>query len=99
MMSKILKYCLITLTRPEKILNDIYSGIGEADKDKVKRIVERESAISLAISEAKAGDAVLVAGKGHENYQIIGTEKSFFDDAEVAVRCLQKRFPSGSAFA
>jgi UDP-N-acetylmuramoyl-L-alanyl-D-glutamate--2,6-diaminopimelate ligase len=45
---------------------------------------DRTKAIELAIKKAKANDIVLIAGKGHETYQIIGNEKTDFDDSEVA---------------
>ena len=47
------------------------------------RISDREQAINAAVMMASAGDTILVAGKGHENYQIIGTERRHFDDREV----------------
>lgn len=50
------------------------------------------SAIACAIAHASAGDAILIAGKGHEDYQIIGTEKHHFDDREVAAEELEKVF-------
>lgn len=52
---------------------------------------DRRAAIELAVSLAKEGDAVLVAGKGHEDYQVIGTEKKKFDDREELERALQLR--------
>ena len=67
---------------PQKILDDILEGI----PDTVKPIVEgdRAAAINRAIKNAKSGDGVIIAGKGHEDYQILGTEKIHFDDREVA---------------
>jgi UDP-N-acetylmuramoyl-L-alanyl-D-glutamate--2,6-diaminopimelate ligase len=50
--------------------------------------VDRRSAIRKALSDAQPGDVVLIAGKGHENYQIIGTTKHHFDDVEEAMRFL-----------
>jgi len=57
------------------------------------KIVEpdRRKAIELAIKTAGKDDIVLIAGKGHENYQIIGTQKFHFSDKEVATECLEKR--------
>jgi UDP-N-acetylmuramoyl-L-alanyl-D-glutamate--2,6-diaminopimelate ligase len=50
--------------------------------------VDRRAAIALALSAARPGDAVLIAGKGHEDYQIVGAEKRHFDDREEARRGL-----------
>jgi len=50
---------------------------------KSHRICDRREAIFKAVSELQEGDILLVAGKGHETYQIIGTEKNHFDDREV----------------
>jgi UDP-N-acetylmuramoyl-L-alanyl-D-glutamate--2,6-diaminopimelate ligase len=47
-------------------------------------VADRREAIEAAIREAKPGDMVLIAGKGHEDYQIVGTTKHHFDDREVA---------------
>jgi UDP-N-acetylmuramoyl-L-alanyl-D-glutamate--2,6-diaminopimelate ligase len=51
-------------------------------------IADRATAITTAIHQLRAGDVLLIAGKGHENYQIIGTTKHPFDDAEIAKRAL-----------
>ena len=65
---------------PEKILDEIMAGV-EAGAQTL-RITDRRQAIRTAVMLAKAGDILLVAGKGHEDYQIIGTEKVHFDDKE-----------------
>tara|TARA_Y100001934_G_C12157379_1_gene680269 strand:+ start:32 stop:700 length:669 start_codon:yes stop_codon:yes gene_type:complete len=52
--------------------------------------LERSEAISLAIKSASPTDCVLIAGKGHEDYQLIGTSKRFFDDREEALRVLEE---------
>jgi UDP-N-acetylmuramoyl-L-alanyl-D-glutamate--2,6-diaminopimelate ligase len=54
-------------------------------------MVDRREAIFQAVSEASEGDVVLIAGKGHETYQIIGERTIHFDDREVALEALQKR--------
>ena len=65
---------------PEAILNDMVAGVAGATN--YLRISDRREAIRTATMLAKAGDIILVAGKGHEDYQIIGTEKHHFDDRE-----------------
>jgi UDP-N-acetylmuramoyl-L-alanyl-D-glutamate--2,6-diaminopimelate ligase len=72
---------------PDQILKDILQGI----PDHIEPIVEgdRASAIEIAIEMAKSGDGVLIAGKGHEDYQILGTEKIHFDDREEARKVLE----------
>ncbi len=67
---------------PERILQDILDGIPDHVKPLV--ICDRAVAIRTAIEEARPGDGVLIAGKGHEDYQILGTEKIHFDDREQA---------------
>lgn len=65
---------------PESILDDMMEGVPVSVRDRVLRIVSREEAIRTACMLAKAGDIILVAGKGHEDYQIIGSKKMPFDD-------------------
>ena len=73
---------------PDAILDDIEKGIPQAEKSKCTRMVDRKSAIQHAIFNAKPGDVILIAGKGHEDYQIIGKEKIHFSDFEVAKEVL-----------
>ena len=68
---------------PAEIMREIESGVGEADKARVLTIADRKAAIRTACKIAKAGDMVLVAGKGHEKYQEIHGVKYPFDDKEV----------------
>ena len=75
---------------PEDILRDVETGLRAAGRPYVK-MVDRRAAIRRAIEEARAGDIVVIAGKGHEDYQIIGTEKHHFDDREVALEALGAR--------
>ncbi|MBO7261410.1 MAG: UDP-N-acetylmuramoyl-L-alanyl-D-glutamate--2,6-diaminopimelate ligase [Alistipes sp.] len=65
---------------PEAILDDMVAGVGTATN--YLRIIDRREAIRTASMLAKPGDIILIAGKGHEDYQIIGTEKHHFDDRE-----------------
>ncbi|PHJ64330.1 UDP-N-acetylmuramoylalanyl-D-glutamate--2,6-diaminopimelate ligase [Nostoc linckia z18] len=74
---------------PEKILEDILAGIPQTVQPTV--IGDRAIAIRTAILQAQPGDGVLLAGKGHEDYQILGTEKIHFDDREHAREALQAR--------
>ena len=71
---------------PRQIIQEILAGI----KTGGIVIPDRREAIELAIKKANPGDVVLIAGKGHETYQIIGTEKIHFDDREVAREALKK---------
>lgn len=72
---------------PLKIINDILEGI----LDKKKAIIEpdREKAIVWGISNAKSGDIILIAGKGHEDYQVLGTDKIHFSDKEEVLKLIQ----------
>ncbi len=74
---------------PERILDDILAGIPPEVQPEV--IGDRAIAIRSAILQAQAGDGVLIAGKGHEDYQILGTEKIHFDDREQAQAALTER--------
>jgi UDP-N-acetylmuramoyl-L-alanyl-D-glutamate--2,6-diaminopimelate ligase len=74
---------------PERILQDILEGIPSSVEPRV--ICDRSEAIRTAILQAQPGDGVLIAGKGHEDYQILGTEKIHFDDREQARDALAER--------
>lgn len=73
---------------PDSILRDIVTGVGGADH---LVEVDRRKAISLAIDNASGGDLVVIAGKGHEDYQDIGGKKIHFDDRQVARDVLSGR--------
>ncbi|MAX25462.1 MAG: UDP-N-acetylmuramoyl-L-alanyl-D-glutamate--2,6-diaminopimelate ligase [Phycisphaeraceae bacterium] len=75
---------------PFKIIDDIQAGIPKQTACDVRIIDDRKAAIEQAIALADANDTVLIAGKGHEDYQILGTEKTHFDDREVARDVLMK---------
>lgn len=68
---------------PEAILADMQAGVKEEYKAKVLSIIDRREAIRTALMLASKGDIVLIAGKGHENYQEIKGVKHHFDDKEV----------------
>ncbi len=72
---------------PEKIIEDIKSGITKVNNVTIEK--DRQTAIHFAIDQAKAGDVVLIAGKGHENYQLIGDKKYPFNDAEEVQQQLE----------
>jgi UDP-N-acetylmuramoyl-L-alanyl-D-glutamate--2,6-diaminopimelate ligase len=74
---------------PHRILQDILAGIPDSIAPVV--IADRAVAIRTAILQAQPGDGVLIAGKGHEDYQILGTEKIHFDDREQAREALKER--------
>lgn len=68
---------------PQAIINDMLAGLTPEDMKKVLSIVDRREAIRTACMLAQPGDVILVAGKGHEDYQIIQGVKHHFDDHEV----------------
>ena len=69
---------------PQQILKEIEAGVKEASFENYEVIADRREAIRHAMKIASKGDVVLIAGKGHEDYQIFGTEKKHFDDREEA---------------
>ena len=66
---------------PQTILDQIVAPLGARADLSVE--VDRTAAIAAAVSVQEAGDTLIIAGKGHERYQIIGTTKHNYDDAEV----------------
>ena len=86
-------YCIITSDNPrtenqQDILTDIKKGISKTDCDYIT-IADRYEAIKKAVSIYEEGDIILIAGKGHETYQIIGNQKKHFDDREVVVNIIE----------
>jgi UDP-N-acetylmuramoyl-L-alanyl-D-glutamate--2,6-diaminopimelate ligase len=79
---------------PKAIQRDVLSGLRSPETAEVIR--DRAEAIRWALSQANPGDCVLIAGKGHENHQIIGEERIPFDDCEVARQWLYQMEPVGS---
>ena len=70
---------------PERILDDVAGGLGGAEYE---RYVDRREAIKRALRIAEPGDTVVLAGKGHEKYQTVGTEKLPFDERVIVRECL-----------
>jgi UDP-N-acetylmuramoyl-L-alanyl-D-glutamate--2,6-diaminopimelate ligase len=75
---------------PAGIIKDILEGIPGRSPATLYVIESRKEAIEKALSAARKGDCVLIAGKGHETYQIIGTERHDFDDRKVAAEFLRR---------
>jgi UDP-N-acetylmuramoyl-L-alanyl-D-glutamate--2,6-diaminopimelate ligase len=74
---------------PQRIIGEIVAGFRRTHALAIEP--DRRKAIEFALASAQAGDCVLIAGKGHESYQIIGTERLPFDDRQVAVDYLAKQ--------
>lgn len=92
---KLSDYAVVTSDNPRTedpvaIIDDILEGM-KGDESKYTVIQDRESAIREAILGAKSGDLIVVAGKGHEDYQILGTTKIHFDDREIAAKYMKER--------
>ncbi|MCK4815334.1 UDP-N-acetylmuramoyl-L-alanyl-D-glutamate--2,6-diaminopimelate ligase, partial [bacterium] len=91
--------------KPEDIIDEIIAGFEKrptvknadlqatSDEQRATKIIEpdRKKAIELAIETAGKDDIVLIAGKGHEDYQIFGTQKFKFSDKEVSLEYLKKK--------
>ncbi len=74
---------------PAAILRDIEAGVSAAHLQNYKMIMDRGEAITAAMTEARSGDVVLIAGKGHEDYQILHDRTIAFDDREAARAALR----------
>ena len=72
---------------PQDIINDMLAGLNEDDMKKTISIVDRREAIKAACMMAKPGDVILIAGKGHEDYQDVKGVKHHFDDKEEVRAC------------
>ncbi len=79
---------------PHAILDQVEGGVINALRQRphvqYRKIIDRREAITEAVREAQGADMVLIAGKGHEDYQIIGTKKHHFDDREVARNAIEQ---------
>ena len=76
---------------PEAIIREILAGVPDGTRARVAVEVDRAKAIAQAVASAREGDIILIAGKGHEDYQIIGNEKKSFDDRREAEAALRVR--------
>lgn len=76
---------------PLAIIDEILAGLSRAGRDAASVEPDRAKAIALAVGEAREGDVVLIAGKGHEHDQIIGDRRIHFDDVEVAADAARRR--------
>ena len=68
---------------PDDIINDMFAGLNASDRERTLCITDRKQAIKTAAMLAKKGDVILVAGKGHEDYQEVKGVKHHFDDKEI----------------
>ena len=89
---KLSDMCIITSDNPrtedpQLIIDDILKGI-DRNKNDYNIVPDREEAIKTAILKANKNDVVIITGKGHENYQIIGTKKEYFNDKSLASKYL-----------
>ena len=73
---------------PKDIIEDILIGVHASGNQNVHIILDRKEAIEFALRNLEAGDTLLLAGKGHENYQIVGSEKFHFDEREILANSL-----------
>jgi UDP-N-acetylmuramoyl-L-alanyl-D-glutamate--2,6-diaminopimelate ligase len=71
---------------PGAIIDDVEKGMGNVPH---LRIIDRLAAIYAALNEARQGDTVLLAGKGHETYQVVGTDRVPFDEREIVARAVK----------
>ncbi len=78
---------------PARIIEEILAGVPPQARGRVSVVEDRAAAIRSVLSEAGRGDVVLLAGKGHEDYQIIGAEKRPFDDRLVTRKVLEELVP------
>lgn len=89
-------YTILTSDNPrsedaEAILDDIERGMTDVAREKYERIADRRAAITTTISAADPRDVIVIAGKGHETYQVVGDQVIHFDDREEAELALSQR--------
>lgn len=74
---------------PDKIIDDIVPGLEKVPGSRYTVVLDRREAIHMAITMARPGDLIIIAGKGHESYQLINEQIIPFDDRKVAAECLK----------
>lgn len=94
--SKLADYTIVTSDnprheKPENILEDIVTGVKRAAGEYIA-IIDRQEAINYAVTHALKGDVIVIAGKGHEDYQIIGDTKYHMDDRELVENAKNQLF-------
>ncbi len=82
---------------PKAIIEHILQGIGDIGRSQIDVIENRRDAIRTAVAMAGAGDVVVIAGKGHEDYQIIGADRVHFDDREEAMAAMTENVGTAGA--
>ena len=81
---------------PLAIIDDILVGVRTVDHADYRVIPDRREAIRYALIHAEAGDDILLAGKGHETYEINGTGRHPFDERVIAAQIMEEHFPRGN---
>jgi UDP-N-acetylmuramoyl-L-alanyl-D-glutamate--2,6-diaminopimelate ligase len=76
---------------PLAIIEQILPGFSPAGRARAEVLPDRREAIARAVELAEAGDVIVIAGKGHENYQVVGRRKVPFDDVQVAAELVRRR--------
>ncbi|HSP15944.1 MAG TPA: UDP-N-acetylmuramoyl-L-alanyl-D-glutamate--2,6-diaminopimelate ligase [Thermoanaerobaculia bacterium] len=77
--------------KPDAIIDEIEKGLSGIDRNRYTRITDRRAAIARTIETASDDDVIVIAGKGHETYQVVGDQILHFDDREEAELALKKR--------
>jgi UDP-N-acetylmuramoyl-L-alanyl-D-glutamate--2,6-diaminopimelate ligase len=75
---------------PLAIIDEIRQGLSNDDAARAKTEPDRANAIAWAIEQLAPGDTLLIAGKGHEDYQIVGEHRRHFDDVETAAEAIAR---------
>jgi len=74
---------------PRQIIEEVRAGVVQSGNSNLRIYIDRKEAIAETVKSAQPGDALVLAGKGHENYQVIGDEKQHFDEREILEELLK----------